>query len=79
MDKSVIYRTMGASNHTQESRAEQDFYATDPKAVDLLLDEEVFTLRILEPACGAGHISEKLKERSYFVHSSDIVNRGYRS
>lgn len=51
MDKSVIYRTMGASNHIEGARAEQDFYATDPRAVDLLLDEEEFTLRILEPAC----------------------------
>ena len=51
MDKSVIYRTMGVSNHIEGARAEQDFYATDPRAVDLLLDEEEFTLRILEPAC----------------------------
>ena len=51
MDKSVIYRTMGASNHTQESRVEQDFYATDPKAVELLLAQEKFSKCILEPAC----------------------------
>lgn len=77
MKKSVIYRTLWASNHTQDDRAEWDFYATDPRAVDLLLDEEEFTLRILEPACWAGHISEKLKERSDFVQSSDIVDRWY--
>lgn len=51
MDKSVIYRTMGASNHTQDARAEQDFYATDPKAIDLLLEREEFNPSILEPAC----------------------------
>jgi putative uncharacterized protein (fragment) len=51
MDKSVIYRTMGASNHTQDDRAEQDFYATDPKAIDALLEVEDFSKSILEPAC----------------------------
>ena len=51
MDKSVIYRTMGASNHTQDDRAEQDFYATDPRAIDLLLEREELSLSILEPSC----------------------------
>ena len=51
MDKSVIYRTMGASNHTQDDRAEQDFYATDPRAIDLLLEREEFSPSILEPSC----------------------------
>nr|DAR87401.1 MAG TPA: hypothetical protein [Caudoviricetes sp.] len=51
MDKSVIYRTIGASNHTQDDRAEQDFYATDPKAIDLLLEREEFSPSILEPSC----------------------------
>ena len=32
-----IYKTLGASNHTEEDRQSEDFYATDPKAVDLLL------------------------------------------
>lgn len=77
MDKSVIYRTMGASNHTEESRAEQDFYATGPKAVELLLAQEKFNLVILEPACWEGHISLKLIEADYLVDSSDIVDRWY--
>lgn len=51
MDKSVIYRAMGASNHTEGARAEQDFYATDPKAIDLLLEREEFNPSILEPSC----------------------------
>ena len=51
MDKSVIYRTMGASNHIEGARAEQDFYATDPSAVELLLAHEKFNKYILEAAC----------------------------
>ncbi|MFC2494742.1 MAG: NAD(P)-dependent oxidoreductase [Candidatus Absconditicoccaceae bacterium] len=77
MDKSVIYRTLGASNHTQDDRAEQDFYATDPRAIDLLLEREEFSPSILEPSCGQGHLSRRLEENCYLVHSSDIVDRGY--
>lgn len=77
MDKSVIYRLMGASNHTQNDRAEQDFYATDPKAIDLLLEKEDFNSLILEPACWWGHLSEKLTEHRYLVTSSDIIDRWY--
>lgn len=42
---------MGASNHTQDNRAEHDFYATDPKAINALLEVEGFSKFILEPAC----------------------------
>lgn len=77
MDKSVIYRTMGASNHTQDDRAEQDFYATDPRAIDLLLEREEFAPSILEPSCWQGHLSRRLEENYYLVHSSDIVDRWY--
>ena len=77
MDKSVIYRAMGASNHTEGARAEQDFYATDPKAIDLLLEREEFNPSILEPSCWQGHLSERLEENYYLVHSSDIVDRWY--
>jgi len=77
MDKSVIYRTMGASNHTQDDRAEQDFYATDPKAIDALLEVEDFSKSILEPACWMGHLSSRLVEKWHAVLSSDIVDRWY--
>ena len=32
-----IYKTLGASNHTEDDRETYDFYATEPKAVELLL------------------------------------------
>ena len=28
--------TIGASNHSKEERAEHDYYATEPKAIELL-------------------------------------------
>lgn len=35
-----IYKTLGASNHTDKERAENDYYATDPIAIDKLLSVE---------------------------------------
>lgn len=31
-----IYKTLGASNHTDKEREENDFYATEPIAIDKL-------------------------------------------
>lgn len=71
------YSTLGASNHSSEDRQEDDFYATDPKAVEALLKVEKFTPYILEPACGMGHISHTLEQAGYKVISQDKVYRGY--
>lgn len=54
-----------------------DYYATEPKAVELLLEQEQFKPTILEPACGEGHIAKVLKAHGYEVIASDIVDRGY--
>lgn len=72
-----IFTTMGASNHSLEEREVNDFYATDPKAVEMLLELEEFNSPIWEPACGKGHISEVLTNKGYSVFSSDVINRGY--
>ena len=57
------FATIGASNHSKEDRAEHDYYATEPKAIELLLRLEKFDKNIWECACGEGHISEnKLKK-----------------
>ena len=72
-----IFVCNGASNHTEEERQTNDYYATEPKAVELLLEQEKFSPYIWECACGAGHMSEVLKKHGYKVRSSDIVYRGY--
>ena len=72
-----IYRTLGASNHTDSEREEHDFYATDPKALEMLLEKETFNKYIFEPACGQGHLSEVLKKHGYEVRSSDLIDRNY--
>lgn len=53
-----------------------DFYATDPLAVKLLLEQENFTDTVWECACGKGHIVTALVEHGHWVISTDIVDRG---
>ena len=72
-----IFTCNGASNHTEEERQPEDYYATEPKAVEILLENEAFKNDVWEPACGGGHISEVLKKHGYNVLSTDIINRGY--
>ena len=34
-----IYTTLGASNHSDKDRQQHDYYATEPRAMELLLAE----------------------------------------
>ena len=75
--KKSIFATLAASNHTTKEREKNDYYATEPKAMELLLQLESFSPYVWEPACGEGHLSEVLKTHGYKVKSSDIIDRGY--
>ena len=72
-----IFTCNGASNHSQSERETQDYYATDPKAIEMLLELETFSPYVWECACGEGHLSEVLKSHGYDVKSTDIIDRGY--
>ena len=74
--KSVLVRN-GASNYTKEKRQVDDYYATEPRAIEILLDVEKFNHYVWECACGGGHMSDVLKDNRYNVRSSDIIDRGY--
>lgn len=76
-DSNSIWKTLGASNHTEKERQQDDYYATDPIAVNKLLNVEKPYERIWECACGEGHLSKRLSDLGYEVISSDIVDRGY--
>lgn len=58
-------------------REENDFYATSYETTEYLLQFESFHHRIIEPACGEGHISSVLIKAGYNVQSFDIIDRGY--
>lgn len=83
-NKKSAYATLGASNHSELEREINDYYATDPKALDIFLDkieEDGIRLHknIWECACGEGHLSKALENRGYKVWSTDLVDRGYGS
>ena len=61
-------------------REENDFYATNPKALEVFLQNFPaldISLPVWEPACGKGHLSDALKNKGFTVFSSDIIDRGY--
>lgn len=78
-NKKSTWATLGASNHTERARAEHDYYATDPTAVEKLLSVETPSKQIWECAVGEGHLANALKSRGYVVYASDVVDRGYPS
>lgn len=58
-------------------REKNDYYATDPRAMEDLLQRETFNKWVWEPACGEGNLSEVLKKHGYNVLSTDLIDRGY--
>lgn len=70
-------KTLGATNHSTRKRPKNDYYATEPKAVRLLMDIEKFDGAIWECACGEGHLSKELIRLGYKVKSTDLIDRGY--
>lgn len=65
------------SNIRNPDAAQHDYYATPPKAVEMLLELEDFKHIIWEPACGEGHISKVLEAHGHHVISTDLIDRGY--
>lgn len=71
-----IYTTIGASNHTDKEREKNDYYATDPIAIEKLLTVETPYHNIWECACGECHLTKRLIDYGYDVFSSDLIDRG---
>lgn len=75
--RAISNRSVRNCNIRSQDTEPNDFYATEPKAVELLLQQETFASYIWEPACGEGHISEVLKDHGRAVYSTDLIDRGY--
>ena len=71
------HATLGARNYALNEREENDFYATEPKALELLLERETFNKDIWECACGDGHLAKVLESHGYNVRATDLVQRNY--
>ena len=76
-NKRTVFSILGASNHSETDRQSEDYYATDGLAIDKLASKFDIPHKVLEPCCGQGHLSERLKELGHEVWSYDIVDRGY--
>lgn len=80
-NKKTTYVQLGASNHTTKEREANDYYATNPKSLEIFLkalerDNIKLHDNIWECACGEGHLS-KVLEKHYNVYSTDLIDRGY--
>lgn len=80
-DSTKLSLIMGARNGALESREDNDYYATDPRALELFLDKfnndgERLHDKVWECACGEGHLVNVLKRYGHEVFCSDIIDRG---
>lgn len=79
----TTFVTLGASNHSDYERAERDFYATDPIAIELLYNnfwkQCGFSNLVWEVACGNGHLSGGLERVAphISIRNSDIIKRDF--
>lgn len=65
--------------HPRDSGYERngnDWYQEPREAIDLLLDHEIFSDYIFDPACGEGNIPNACQARGMTAFGSDIVDRG---
>ena len=72
-----VFKTLGASTHTEEEREGHDFYATDPIAATLLIQNYQLNNNIWEASCGQGHLSKVFEDSGFNVKSTDLIDRGY--
>ena len=77
----TAFSTLGASNHSEYTRAADDFYETPAEGVTRLLDRPDLapstSALIWECAAGRGAISTVLSERGYTVYSTELRDRGF--
>ena len=81
-NKNSTWATLAASNHSDSERETNDYYATEPKALELFLNKAkedglILNEPLWECACGEGHLAKVLEKYGYKVKSSDLINRGY--
>ena len=74
--KNTIYLTLGASNHTDKERQNEDYYATHPEAAEWLIKLEYFDGKdIWKCASGENHLANVFKDAGFTVRTSDIIKR----
>ena len=76
-NKNSVFKTLGASNHTDKERQNEDYYATDPVAAEWLLKIEDIPKNkpIWECASGEDHLANIFRKNGYEVRSTDLIKR----
>ena len=79
MKNKNIARLVGASAHALKPRQPNDYYATDPHALQGLLtamskDGLLLCENVWEPACGEGNLSNFLISKNYEVFATDLID-----
>lgn len=69
-----IFKTLGASNHCPNEREKNDYYATEPKAADLLMCYEKME-NVWECAAGERHLADVFEECGILGKASDLIVR----
>lgn len=68
----------GNARSSGYDRQAQDWYCEPRRAIDALLDVEVFDGSVYDPACGAGNIPRACLDRGLLASGTDIVDRGWK-
>ena len=80
-EKKVLAGGKLAGGNPENGRVENDYYATNPKAVEMLLMNYPFhAATILEPCVGGGHIANAINNffaNQRVITGLDLVDRGY--
>ena len=74
-------KNMLATNGKAGERQAEDFYATNPKALEIFLESlkannQSLHHKVWECAAGQGHLSNLLESKGYEVRKSDLLDRG---
>lgn len=84
-----VFSTLGATNHSTGERQKEDYYATDPRFINHLLEKEPWLknpdLKILEPSAGEGVLVDRFYELTgnkmdaydLIARRDDIIEQDY--
>lgn len=78
-NKPSIFVCNGCTNHSEFERDKNDYYATEPKVAELLLEVEPDLDNIWECACGEGHLAKVFDKVGKLQAATDLIYRGYGS
>jgi len=73
----LVFTPLGATNHSKGEREPNNYYATEPKAGEILLQVEPELNNIWECAAGEGHLAKVFDKAGKLAKATDLIDRGY--